>query len=140
MKFRTATADDAVLLASMNRRLIEDEGSRNALTPADLETRMRGWLNKEYKAVLFEEGGEICAYALYRDMDDGVYLRQFFVRPDRRRKGMGRVCIKQLVDEVLAGTVKVTLDVLAGNPDGYAFWRAVGFSDYATMMEWNRRP
>lgn len=140
MKYRQATVDDAALLAGMNRRLIEDEGSRNPMTLAELESRMRGWLEGEYKAVLFECDDGVCAYALYREADDGVYLRQYFVQPNFRRQGFGRAGIKQLLDEALGGTTKVTLEVLASNPEGLAFWRAVGFIDYATTLEWVRRP
>lgn len=66
MNHRLATAADLPLLAAMNRRLIEDEGSRNPMTLTQLEERMRQRRATDYAATLFEQAGETVAYALYR--------------------------------------------------------------------------
>jgi hypothetical protein len=34
----------------------------------------------------------------------------------------------------------VRVDVLVGNAAGVAFWRAVGFADYAVTLEWEGGP
>ena len=39
--------------------MIRDEGHRNRMTVPELEQRMRGWIAGEYRAVVYEEGGEI---------------------------------------------------------------------------------
>ena len=41
---RPANEADLLLLAQMNKRLIEDEGSRNPMSLDQLADRMRGWL------------------------------------------------------------------------------------------------
>jgi GNAT superfamily N-acetyltransferase len=85
MQDRLATAEDCPTLAELKFQLIHDEGHRNLMTLAQLEERMRSWLTSgEYWAVLFEENHEVGAYALFRETDAEVYLRQFFVVPQRR--------------------------------------------------------
>ena len=79
MKFRHATSVDCAMLAELNQLLIRDEGHRNKMTVPELEQRMKGWLASEYAAVLFENDGEVVAYALYREQPEEIYLRQLFV-------------------------------------------------------------
>ena len=65
MTFRRATLDDCALLAELNHQLIRDEGHRNKMSVHELEQRMRGWLATDYSAVIFEDGGEVVAHALF---------------------------------------------------------------------------
>src|SRR5882757_2203973 len=96
LNFRRATIDDCALLAELNHQLIRDEGHRNKMTVPELGQRMKGWLAAEYAAVIFEEKGEVVAYALYRDEPDELYLRQLFVARNRRRRGIGRTAMEIL--------------------------------------------
>jgi len=135
MKFRPATLDDCSLLAELNHQLIRDEGHRNPMTVAQLEQRMRDWLAGEYRAVLFEDYGEVVAYALFRELPDEIYLRQLFVVRNRRRRGIGRRAVEILRSEVWPRTRRLTVDVLVTNQDAVAFWRAVGYADYSLTLE-----
>ena len=136
MDYRVATVDDAPLLADLNRQLIQDEAHRNPMTLDELEARMRGWLaSGEYAAILFAEESAAVAYALYRDDGDSIYLRQFFVSRDHRRRGIGRAAMALLLQDVLPRGKRVRLDVLVGNQRAHQFWRSVGFADYAITME-----
>lgn len=90
MEYRLATPDDARVLATMNHDLIWAEGHRNRMTPPELERRMAGWLAGEYRAAVFKIGGQAVGYSLFRGAPEYVYLRQFYVRPDFRRRGVGR--------------------------------------------------
>jgi GNAT superfamily N-acetyltransferase len=135
MKFRAATLADAPTLAELNRQLIRDEGHRNRMTLPELEERMARWLAGEYRAVLFLDGGRVVGYALFRFDPEFVYLRQFFVRPEDRRRGVGRAAIAWLRENAWRGAGRVRLDVLVGNHTGIAFWRAVGFRDYCLTLE-----
>lgn len=137
---RAATTDDAPLLAELNHQLIRDEGHRNQMSVTELESRMKNWLDTDYRAVLFAEGSEIVSYALYRPEGDAAYLRQFFVCQKHRRRGIGRKAMAILLAEELSPFARVYLEVLAQNAVGQAFWRAVGFHDYATTMEVIRNP
>ena len=137
---RIATPADARLLAMMNHQLIQDEGHRNPMTQPELEQRMRRWLEREYNAVLFEEAREVVAYALFRTEVEVIYLRQFFVTRERRRRAIGRQAVHLLLNEVFVSARRITLEVLASNQGARAFWDATGFRDYAITMELLRAP
>ena len=135
MKYRFATVSDANALAPMTHRLIRDEGHRNAMSVAELEERMAGWLADEYQAVLFEDGLETVGYALFKREPEWVYLRQFFVLPEKRRMGIGRAAMTWLLENAWNDAPRIRLDVLVGNTAGIAFWRSLGFDDYCLTME-----
>lgn len=134
MHLRRATEADVPLLATMNSRLLEDESHELRLAAAEREKRMRGWLAGEYQAVLFLDDSAPVGYALFRPNEHGVYLRQFYVERGRRRQGIGRAALELLRQEIWPSGSQVTLEVLVGNQPALAFWRAVGFSDYALTM------
>jgi GNAT superfamily N-acetyltransferase len=135
MTFRPATLDDCALLARLNYALIRDEGHRNQMTVPELEQRMRGWLSGEYRAVIFEDAGEVVAYGLYREEPDLIYLRQLFVVPHRRRQGIGRCAMEMFRSQVWPKDRRLTVEVLVANPGGVAFWRSAGYADYALTLE-----
>jgi GNAT superfamily N-acetyltransferase len=133
--FRHASLDDAPLLARLNRQLIEDEGHSNPMSIPELQTRMQGWLAGGYRAVLFSEGGQVLAYALYRPEADGIYLRHLFVVRERRRQGIGRRALQLLLTRIWAPGARITVEALAHNASALAFYRAVGFADYAVTLQ-----
>ena len=135
MTYRRATPDDCSLLAELNHQLIRDEGHRNSMTVAELERRMRDWLTSEYRAVLYEDGGGVIAYALFREQPEEIYLRQLFVVRHRRSQGIGRRAVEILRSQVWPKTKRLTVDVLVANRRGVAFWREVGYTDYCLSLE-----
>lgn len=136
MTFRLATLDDCPLLAELNHQLLLDEGHRNRfMTLPQLEQRMRGWLSGEYRAVIFGDGGDIVAHALYWEQLAEIYLRQLFVVRDRRRQGLGRDAVDMLRSRVWPKGKRLTVEVLAGNKSAIAFWRSVGYVDYSLTLE-----
>lgn len=136
MKYRIATLDDCQLLAEMNHQLLEDEKHRNRfMTLPQLEERMRGFLSGEYRGVIFEENGEIVAYALYREQPEEIYLRQLFVQRHCRRLGHGRQAMEILRSSIWPTNKRLTVDVLVHNRNAIAFWRAVGYKDYLLGLE-----
>jgi len=136
MNFRIATLDDCRLLAGLNHQLLQDERHRNRfMTLPQLEERMRGFLSGEYRGVIFQEDGEVVAYALYREQPDEIYLRQLFVVRDRRRRGIGRRAIEILRSEIWPKNKRLTVDVLLHDTTAIAFWRAVGYKDYVLGLE-----
>jgi len=104
-----------------------------AMVP-ELTARMTSWLGGEYHAVLFEESGQAFGYALYCREPEYVYLRQFYVVPEQRQRGVGRAAIAWLRENAWRGE-RVRLEVLVGNAVGIAFWRALGFKDYCLTLE-----
>ena len=135
MTFRLATLNDCALLAELNHQLIRDEGHRNPMTIPELEQRMRGWLASEYAAVIFEDGREIVAYALFREEPKEIYLRQLFVVRDRRRQGIGRKALEILRSKFWPANKRLTVEVLVQNAAAIAFWRAMGYKDYSLKLE-----
>jgi predicted acetyltransferase len=135
MNFRRATLDDSPRLAELNHQLIRDEGHRNKMTVPELEQRMRGWLASEYAAFIFEDKGDVAAYALYREQPEEIYLRQLFVVRDRRRNGIGRKAVEILRSEIWPKNKRRTVEVLTQNTGAVAFWRAMGYKDYSLQLE-----
>jgi predicted acetyltransferase len=135
MTWRWATKRDCRTLAELNHQLIADEGHRNPMTVAQLEGRMKDWLDEAYEAVLFEVEGEVAAYALYRAQPDEVHLRHFFVVRHRRRQGVGRQAMALLRGHIWPKAPRLTVSVLARNEAGVKFWRAMGYQDYCLTLE-----
>ncbi len=69
------------------------------------------------------------AYALFRETAAEVYLRQFFVVRHRRR------AIAELCAQVWPRHKRWTVSVLVKNAPAVAFWRAMGYTDYALTLE-----
>lgn len=134
MEYRTAADGDLPLLAELNQQLIHDEGQSDSMSVAKLESRMRAWLVRAYTAVLFLNEGTVVGYALYRTDNTGVFLRQFFVLRDERRKGHGRAAMELLLGRVWPAGATVTLEALWTNQAAIDFWRALGFEDYALTL------
>ena len=135
MQYRHATAADLDLLAEWNRQLIRDEGHRNRMAVPELRERMRAWLAGDYRAIVFLLAGEPVAYGLYRESLEEVYLRQFFVRQDRRREGIGRRAIGLLRQDIWPPQKRLTVEVLCQNVAGIQFWRSMGYEDYCLTLE-----
>jgi ribosomal protein S18 acetylase RimI-like enzyme len=135
MLHRFASFEDAQVLGELNHHLIQDEGHRNPMTVQELINRMRLWLETDYRASIFEDGSGIVAYALYREGEDHLYLRQFFVQRHKRGVGIGQQCVKILFSQVWPKDKRITVEVLCQNEVGIGFWRAVGFTDYSLTLE-----
>lgn len=135
LKHRMATADDCPVLAELNQQLIRDEGHRNRMTVPELEERMRQWIAQEYRAVIFEEGDEVVAYVLFREDDLEVYLRQLFVVPRHRGRGIGQRAVEILRSELWPTNKRLTVAALIANRRAIHFWRSVGYTDYALSFE-----
>ena len=134
MDFRFATRDDVPELASMNAQLLLDTNHhRKGMAQDRLRERMASWIAGEYQAVIFSER-ETAGYALFRRDEDGLYLRQFFVKEPRRRQGLGRAAFVWLMGNPWEGESRIRLDVLSDNRAALDFWKAVGFSDYSVTL------
>jgi predicted acetyltransferase len=135
LSFRFATQADCRALAELNHQLIRDEGHRNPMPVPELDQRMRNWLAGEYRSVIFEADGGIVAYALFREEPEEIYLRHLFVVRQKRRQGVGRKAIEILRSQICPKNQRLTVEVLVANTNVVAFWRAVGYRDYALQLE-----
>jgi len=124
--------EDLDLLAVLNKQLIADENYDNKMTLEQLKVRMAGFINTDYKAYLFNENNELKGYALVNHGREPLYLRQFFICRDSRRKGYGKVAFAKLID--LLGTDQIDIEVMYWNERGYEFWKSVGFKERSVYM------
>ena len=135
MKYRFGTENDLDLLAEWNYQLIRDESHRNSMSTRQLRERMKGWLESEYKVVIFSNASGPVSYALYREDTQNIYLRQLFVKQEHRRQGIGREAVGILRKQIWPTDKRLTVEVLTANAQAVAFWRSVGYSDYCLTLE-----
>jgi predicted acetyltransferase len=135
MDYHIVNESDLDILAEWNYQLIQDEGHRNQMTASQLRDRMRQWLSGDYTAVIFRKDGESVVYALYRESEDEIYLRQLFVKRQNRNQGIGREAVRILKEEIWTKSKRLTVDVLSHNKPGIAFRHSVGYKDYCLTLE-----
>ena len=129
-------SEDISKLALMNKNLIEDEKSSNTMTLADLEGRMRDFLNSEYIAYYFMEQNSIIGYALIKTSCQPLYLRQFYIDRDYRRQHYGKQAFEMLMEYLEVNTIDV--DVLPWNRAGLSFWKDCGFEETCISMRYEK--
>ena len=130
-------------LARMNKALIEDEKSRNPMSVDDLRARFARFVADEGWIVeVFTLEKRVVGFITYRYEPDpvapdgrSVYLRQFYIARDQRRRGLGIAAVDLFKSARLHAGERVVLEVLESNPGGRAFWQRAGFVPYAAIME-----
>ena len=135
MKYRIADQNEYPSLAELNHQLIKDEGHRSKLSIDGLAKRMRELEAEGYKAVIFEEDGEIIAYGMYIEHEDKIYLRQFFVQRNKRRMGYGKKAMSIFMNEIWPKDKRLTVEVLVNNKSAYEFWKSIGYIEYSIELE-----
>ena len=96
---------------------------------------MSRWLGSGYTAVIFSVDDKTAGYALWRSEPEHIYLRQFYVEPEFRRKGIGEFGVRWLISNAWNDAERLRLDVLVSNGTAYKFWSSIGFEDYCITME-----
>ena len=87
----------------------------------------------DYNAYFFIEENDVVGYALVRNLDEGFYLRQFFIVRDHREKHFGTKAFEELLK--VLNTDNITVDVLPWNERGLSFWKSLGFKEAAISMK-----
>jgi ribosomal protein S18 acetylase RimI-like enzyme len=73
-------------------------------------------------------GVALTVYTPSAELGRVMTVNDFFVRPDQRRKGVGRELARRLVEECKQMKIdEIGLEVLHGNKTAAAFWKAIGF-------------
>jgi GNAT superfamily N-acetyltransferase len=142
ISIRAATEGDLPILATMNKRLIEDEGHRNPMSLDQLLHRMQSWLSSNWAVHLFlQADNTIVGYSLHQLRRDdyfanevNVYLRQFFIERAYRDQGLGSEAFRA-ISKTFPENCTVVIEVLAVNPRGQKFWQSLGFDTYCTTMK-----
>ena len=136
MQIKDCSTADVPVLAKMNQWLIEDEKAETNLNLAQLEERMKGFISSEYRAFLFYDDQCVIGYALCNMSKVPVYLRQFFICRDERRKGYGKKAFQALL--VQLNIQEIDVDVYSWNKVGIAFWESLGFEKRCYNMRYKK--
>jgi GNAT superfamily N-acetyltransferase len=73
-------------------------------------------------------GVALAVYTPSAELGRVMTVNDFFVRPDRRRKGVGRELAKRMVEECRRMKIdEIGLEVLMGNKTAASFWKSIGF-------------
>lgn len=132
MIIKKCTIEDVVKLAELNKQLIEDEKSDNNMNLAELEARMRIFLEKDYCAYFFIKDVYVIGYALVNINANPLYLRQFLIERAYRRKHLGKKAVDLLIQELKVDSLDI--EVLSWNEVGMKFWENCGFIERSRYM------
>ncbi len=131
---RPATRHDVPLLLELIGELADYErlGDEVALDATLLERHLFGE-RPAAEAVVAELDGEAIGYALYFSTFStflgrpGIWLEDLFVRPDRRRGGVGRALLEHVAQLAVArGCGRLEWSALDWNEPALAFYRGLG--------------
>jgi len=136
MNLRKCTPADIPLLALFNQQLIQDERSDNPMTLPELEGRMRWFLETEYDAYFFTMEETVVGYALVRHTAPPLYLRQFFIAREHRRKHYGQRAVELLLQTLQ--TKAIDIEVYTWNERGIRFWESCGFAPRSLYMRYEQ--
>lgn len=131
---KECTSEDIALLAEMNKQLIEDEKADNPMDIIQLQDRMAEFLNSGYKAFLFAADENFVGYALCDMTKEPIYLRQFFIKREERRKQYGKTAFEKLLQKLEVNEIDV--DVFAWNEAGMKFYEEIGFAEQWKRMRY----
>jgi predicted GNAT family acetyltransferase len=126
---RRATVEDLDKIAPVQASMAEDESGTNPLEVDPDGFRARCARRIEMGRVwVLEEGGRLIFKAdIQSDTPEVVYLEGVWVNPSERGKGVGRQCLRQLCQDLLASTNSVCLLVNEENQRAHTFYRMCNF-------------
>jgi GNAT superfamily N-acetyltransferase len=141
LTIRPATSQDAPLIVQLIRELAEYErASQEAVaTPEDI-VRDGFSGQPKFRVLIAEWNGQTAGFALFFNNYStwrgrpGIFLEDLFVRPEFRKKGIGKSLLVHLaklaVDE---GCGRLEWQVLAWNTPAIEFYRSMGAQ---VLKEW----
>ena len=133
---KVLTEIDVPLVAKWNIQLHEDEAS-TPMTVEAAENRHLRWLKDEtFQGALFLINQEPIGYIIFehRPVDpdlrasESVYVRQFFICRESRRKNYGTTAFNTFLNRYVPLTANVLLNVKSSNPVGQKFWESLDFN------------
>lgn len=134
MKIQKCTVADVGELAILNKQLIDDEKSDNPMNLGELEIRMKEFLETDYDAYFFIEESKTIGYALVRRSGAPLYLRQFLIERNYRKRHYGIEAFQMLLRYL--DVKEMDLEVLPWNESAMAFWKRCGFNETCVAMRY----
>lgn len=132
IRIKKCTLEDIPQLALLNKQLIEDEKSNNAMSIKELEERMHEFITTEYDAYFFIKQEAVVGYALVKNKCNPLYLRQFLIRREYRKNHYGTQAFQSLMKYFNVNTIDI--EVLPWNETGIRFWESLGFRELSRYM------
>lgn len=126
---------------SDTRALTELEGTAS-LHPWS-EAQMRAELERSAPdaVLVLESRGGILAYGAFRNVLDELHVMNLAVRPEARRRGLGRFLLgKALARAGRAGVTRALLEVRAGNSSAQALYTKFGFVPLGRRKQYYNDP
>lgn len=129
---RPASADDVDAVLALWA-----VGAENADRPADSAGDVDGLIARDPEAlVVAVAGGEIVGTVIMGWDGWRCHLYRLAVRPDRRRRGIGRLLLEHAEQRfTIAGGKRADAMVLDANTAGRAMWEEAG---YTPQPDWSR--
>jgi hypothetical protein len=126
---RHATIDDLDKVAPVQAAMAEEESGTNpmAVDPEGFKARCARRIEMGRVWVLEQDGELIFKADIQADTPDVIYLEGVWVSPSARGTGIGRKCMRQLCQELLARTKSVCVLVNEENQRAHTFYRMCNF-------------
>lgn len=141
INIRAAAAEDAALILQFIRELADYEKAplEAVATPEDI-LRDGFSVDPKFRCIIAEWDGRPAGFALFfynystwRGRP-GIYLEDVFVRPEFRKKGIGKALLAHLAQiAVREGCARFEWQVLDWNTPAIEFYKSLGAS---VMKEW----
>jgi predicted GNAT family acetyltransferase len=126
---RRATLDDLDQIAPVQAAMAECESGINPLEvdPEGFRARCARRIKMGRVWVLEDNGRIIFKVDVQADTPDVIYLEGVWVSPAKRGKGIGRKCLRQLCQDLLARTKSVCVLVNEEHERAHTFYRMCNF-------------
>lgn len=111
--------------------------------------RIQRWFDAgTFQGAIFLVDEKAIGYLLYEHRpvhvdlraSESVYIRQFFISRESRRKGHVTKAFETFLRELVPEQASVSLDVKVSNPSGQRFWETLGFVAKRIAYECDRSP
>jgi ribosomal protein S18 acetylase RimI-like enzyme len=100
---------------------------------SQLKERMAGFLINGYKALFIKNEDNVIGYILCDMTKNPIYLRQFFIKREERRKHYGKEAFYKLKSYLNVDEIEI--DVYLWNETGIKFWESLGFKGQYIRMK-----
>ena len=126
---RRATLEDLDRIAPLQAEMAEEESGTNPLEvdPEGFRARCARRIQMGRVWLLENNGRLVFKADIQADTPDVVYLEGVWVNPSERGKGIGRQCLRQLCQDLLARTKSVCVLVNEENQRSHTFYRMCNF-------------
>jgi ribosomal protein S18 acetylase RimI-like enzyme len=135
------TAEDRLIAASLMKEYFHSWGLEDLSTEPELLTELDGLLDYQPPdgCVLYATlDRPVAVVALKRVDPKTCEMKRMFVRPDARRRGVGRALVTALMARAVdMGYTRMRLDTPADNGPALNMYRAFGFSEIESYLDPN---